>query len=146
MELKNAITNITHDLRTPLTAVCGYLELLEKEEKSEAAARYIEVVKERTETLVRLTEELFRYSVIISPDNDTMKEEVEVGNVLEESIAAFYFVLKKRNIVPRIEMPETKVVRELNRFSLSRVFQNLLSNVSKYSDGDLHLSLIHIFL
>jgi signal transduction histidine kinase len=141
LELKNAITNISHDLRTPLTAVCGYLELLEQEEKSEAAARYIEVVKERTETLVRLTEELFRYSVIISPDNDTMKEEVEVGNVLEESIAVFYFVLKKRNIVPRIEMPETKVVRELNRFSLSRVFQNLLSNVSKYSDGDLHITL-----
>ena len=45
LELKNAVTNISHDLRTPLTAICGYLDLLEKEEKTEAASRYIHIIQ-----------------------------------------------------------------------------------------------------
>ena len=66
MELKNAIANISHDLRTPLTAICGYLDLLGQEETSEAVKRYIEVIRNRTEVLTELTEELFRYSVVVS--------------------------------------------------------------------------------
>ena len=62
-ELKNAVTNISHDLRTPLTAICGYLELSEQEEKSESVNRYIEIIKERVDILKQLSEELFRYSV-----------------------------------------------------------------------------------
>lgn len=62
IELKNAVTNVSHDLRTPLTAIYGYLDLLEQEEKSEKVNRYIAVIKNRTEMLKQLTEELFRYS------------------------------------------------------------------------------------
>ena len=51
VELKNAVTNISHDLRTPLTAICGYLDLLEKEQMSEAAARYVGVIRNRTDIL-----------------------------------------------------------------------------------------------
>ena len=47
-ELKDAVTNISHDLRTPLTAICGYLDLLEQEDKSEAAERYTEIIRNRT--------------------------------------------------------------------------------------------------
>lgn len=137
LELKNAVTNIAHDLRTPLTAICGYLELLEQEEKSEAVSRYIEIMKERVAILTQLSEELFRYSVIISTKDNIIREQVIVNTVLEESIAAFYTVLKERNIVPKIQMPEIKVIRMLDRSALSRVFSNLISNAIKYSDGDL---------
>ena len=65
-ELKEAVTNIAHDLRTPLTAICGYLDLLESEERSEDVCRYIALIKNRTESLKQLTEEMFRYSVIMS--------------------------------------------------------------------------------
>ena len=58
-ELKTAVTNISHDLRTPLTALSGYLELLEKEELSEKAGKYVEILKNRTEVLEGRTEELF---------------------------------------------------------------------------------------
>ena len=47
-ELKDAVTNISHDIRTPLTAVCGYLDLLDREEKSEDAARYLKIIRSRT--------------------------------------------------------------------------------------------------
>ena len=66
LELKNAVTNISHDLRTPLTAICGYLELLEQEEKPETVSRYIGIIKDRVDILAQLSEELFRYSAIIS--------------------------------------------------------------------------------
>ena len=141
LELKNAVTNISHDLRTPLTALCGYLELLEQEEKSETVNRYIEIMKDRVDILTQLSEELFRYSVIISTKDNITKEQVIINTVLEESIAAFYTVLTERNIVPEIQISEIKVVRMLDRSALSRVFSNLISNVIKYSDGDLKIVL-----
>ncbi len=140
-ELKGAVTNISHDLRTPLTAICGYLDLLEKEEKSEVAERYIDIIKNRSEMLVQLTEELFGYSVILSRENDMPREPVVVNHVLEESIAAFYTALKEYGITPVIQMPEEKVVRMLDKSALSRVFSNLLNNAIKYSAGDLEITL-----
>lgn len=140
-ELKNAVTNISHDLRTPLTAICGYLDLLEQEDKSETVRRYLEIIRNRTEILAQLTEELFRYSVIVSSKEKAVKEPVAIGSVLEESIAAFYTALNERGIVPDIQMPQEKVVRTLDRSALARVFSNLLNNAVKYSDGDLHITL-----
>ena len=110
MELKNAVSNISHDLRTPLTAICGYLDLLEQEEKSTTVERYIEVIRNRTEILKQLIEELFRYSVIITTEDDITKEAVEINRVLEESIAAFYVALNERKIIPSIKMPESKEI------------------------------------
>lgn len=141
MELKNAVTNISHDLRTPLTAICGYMELLEQEEKSEAVNRYVRIMKDRVDLLTQLSEELFRYSVILSTKDNTIEENVVINTVLEESIAAFYTVLTERNIVPEIHLSETKVIRMLDRSALSRVFSNLISNVLKYSDGDMKITL-----
>lgn len=141
MELKNAVTNISHDLRTPLTAIYGYLDLLEQEEKSDAAGRYIEVIRNRAEMLTQLTEELFRYSVIISGGHDGAKEPVVINGILEESIAAFYTVLNERGITPKIQITEEQVIRTLDRSALARVFSNLLNNAMKYSDGDLDVTL-----
>lgn len=141
MELKNAVTNISHDLRTPLTAICGYLDLLEQEEKSETVEQYLEIIRNRSEMLKQLTEELFRYSMILSKENNTQREPVIINSVLEESIAAFYTALQEQNITPRIQIPEKKVIRTLDRSSLTRVFSNLLSNAIRHSDGDLEITL-----
>lgn len=138
-ELKNAVTNISHDLRTPLTAICGYLDLLEQEDKSEAAKQYLSVIRNRTEIMAQLTEELFRYSIIISSGENALKEPVAIGSILEESIAACYTALNERHIVPNIQMPQSKVIRTLDRSALARVFSNLLHNAVKYSDGDLDI-------
>lgn len=140
-ELKNAVTNISHDLRTPLTAISGYLDLLDKTEKNEAVNRYLGIIRNRTEALAQLTEELFRYSVITSPEYDTVTEPVNVNALLEESIAEFYAAFQARSITPDIHIAEERVVRNLNPASLSRVFSNLLANALKYSDGDLEITL-----
>ncbi len=140
-ELKNAVTNISHDLRTPLTAICGYLDLLEAEKTTGKAEHYIRIIRNRAELLSQLTEELFRYSMILSSGGGGVRETVNVGGVLEESIASFYTALKERNIAPNIQMPEEKVLRTLDRSALARVFSNLLNNAMKYSDGDLDITL-----
>lgn len=139
-ELKEAVTNISHDLRTPLTAICGYMDLLEKEEKSENVTRYLSFIENRTEAMKQLTEELFRYSVILST-GEMKLENVYVNGVLEESIAAFYGALTRQGIRPQICMSEKRIEKQLNRDALSRVFGNILNNALKYSDGDLEISL-----
>lgn len=141
LELKNAVTNISHDLRTPLTAICGYLDLLEQEEMSEAARRYTGIIRSRTELLTDLTEELFGYSVIRTSTDRLREEPVVINRILEENAAAFYADLKQCGITPEISIPEEKIVRTLDPSALSRVFSNLFHNALKYSDGDLNITL-----
>ena len=141
LELKAAVTNISHDLRTPLTAICGYLELLEGEEKAPKAAEYLEIIQGRALLLRQLTEELFRYCMVLSDPGDLAPEPISLNAVLESSLAAFYAELTGRGVPPVVHMPPEKVVRRLDRAALSRVFSNLLSNAAKYSDGDLEITL-----
>lgn len=140
-ELKNAITNISHDLRTPLTAICGYLDLLEQEPQSEAAARYLAVIRERTDAMRALTEELFRYSILTAAADDLHMEPVCLNDVLEQSLAGFYGALSARGITPSVHLPDIKVIRPLDAAALRRIFDNILSNAAKYSDGDLAVTL-----
>ncbi len=136
-ELKDAITSISHDLRTPLTAICGYLELLEREELAEPVRKYLHVIANRTAALTQLTEELFEYSIVISANRYSDLERVNLNEAVEESVAAYYGALKERGIRPSVSLPDRPVVRKLNREALSRVLGNLISNALKYSDGDL---------
>lgn len=139
-EIKEAVTNISHDLRTPLTAICGYLDLLEKEDKSENAARYIAHITERTESLKTLTEELFRYSVISSV-SELNYECLDMRSALEESLLAFLGAFEEKGILPQISLPDGAVYRSLDKTALSRVFENIISNAVKYSDGDFSVQL-----
>lgn len=140
-ELKAAITNISHDLRTPLTAICGYLEVMKKEEKSEQMEKYLDIIGGRAELMKQLTEELFRYSVILSSDADADIEEVTVNQMLEDCIMGYYAALSGKGIVPEIELCEEKVIRTVNKNALARTFNNLMNNALKYSSGDLFISL-----
>lgn len=136
-ELKSAVADISHDLRTPLTAIDGYLDLLEKEEKSADAERYTAVIKNRTQVLKQLSEELFRYSVITSPEYESPAERVCVNAVLEECLVSSYAALNEAQITPEIDLPENYIYCNANRMALLRIFSNLIGNAVKYSDGDL---------
>ena len=140
-ELKTAITNISHDLRTPLTAICGYLDMLDKTDDKEKQARYIEIMKERSGMMKQLTEELFKYSMIISDEEELTTETVYINQLLAECISGFYPALSEKGITPDISISDKRIERNVNKAALTRVFTNLLNNAVKYSEGDLKITL-----
>ncbi|SHH86559.1 hypothetical protein SAMN02745823_01259 [Sporobacter termitidis DSM 10068] len=138
-ELKDAITNISHDLRTPLTAICGYMELLEQESMPDTVRRYLGIISNRVDALKLLTEELFRYSVVVSVDPYDSRETVVLNRALEECIAGCHGALMEKGITPEISIPEARVARQLNKLALARILGNVIGNAVKYSGGDLRI-------
>lgn len=134
-EVKEAITGLSHDLRTPLTALKGYLELLERTEEGPERERYLRLARNRAEALTGLTEELLSYSAAVTAPV-LSRERVDVVRVLEESLLGFYGPMKARGIEPVLSLPEEPVYRELDKGALSRVFENVIGNALKYSAGD----------
>lgn len=139
-ELKEAVTNISHDLRTPLTAISGYLDLLEKEKTSDTVRKYITQIVNRTDAMKQLTEELFRYSIVASVREMNL-ETVCLNSILEESIASYYGAIVQHGITPNVEISNARVDRTLDKSALMRIFGNIISNTLKYSDGDLFVKL-----
>ena len=140
-EMKAAVTNIAHDIRTPLTSICGYLSLMDRLEKSPDMDRYLGIVEDRAYFMKKLTEELFDYSVIISSDEIAPLELASINKILEDTIMNYYAALTEKGITPIIIMTESKIQRMVNIPHLERVFSNLISNALKYSDGDLEITL-----
>ena len=139
-ELKEAVVNISHDLRTPLTAISGYLQLLQGQELPPDTRRYLEQIGGRTQAMKRLTEELFRYSVVVSEEN-LAREPVDLRRAVEEALLSFYGALEGRGIEPQVRLPETPVIRQLDPAAVNRVLGNILTNALKYSAGDLEVTL-----
>lgn len=139
-ELKEAVTNISHDLRTPLTAICGYLDLMEKQDLPEDTERYVAQIRNRSEAMKELTEELFRYSIISSMPTLSY-ESLSLNRVLEETLLSFEGELKLKGITPDITISSDAVQRTLDSSAVTRIFSNILNNAIKYSDGDLFVCL-----
>lgn len=139
-ELKEAVVNISHDLRTPLTAISGYLQLLQGQDLPPDTRRYLEQIGGRAQAMKRLTEELFRYSVVVSEEN-LAQEPVDLRRAVEEALLSFYGALEGRGIEPQVRLPEEKVERLLDPAAVNRVLGNILTNALKYSAGDLEVTL-----
>jgi len=140
-ELKSAITNISHDLRTPLAAIYGYMDLLSREDFPEPLSRYFQIIRERLSVIKELTDQLMKYSIIVFEKQELVLTKLSIRDILEESLLAFYAILREKEIVPEIVMCEEKVYRNLDRNALIRIFSNLITNVVRYSDGDFKITL-----
>ena len=140
-ELKKIITNISHDLRTPLTAIKGYVDLIEQEKLSNNQKKYLKVIQKKSNELTELTGQLFEYTKLIDIDVKIKKEECCINEILEETLVSYYSIFKEQNIIPNISICSTKVYKIVNKISIIRVFENILSNVIKYSNGDLKVEM-----
>ena len=154
-ELKRTITNISHDMRTPLTAISGYIELMENNIEAEEAnnskskimrreenkQKYLKIIKRKTSELIELTEQLFKFSTTMDTLWKIDKEDCCINEILEEILAEYYSIFKKKNIVPEINICNEMIYKNLNKNSLIRIFENILSNMIKYSDGDFKIRL-----
>lgn len=135
LELKEAITNISHDLRTPLTAIVGYLALLEGEEKSETVERYLSQISNRTQVLHQLSEELFAYALLTAPQ-PLHPQRVDLRGLVEEALLSYCGAMEQRGMEPTIQLPAGRVERNLDPTAAGRVLSNIISNALKYSAGD----------
>ena len=140
-ELKKIITNISHDLRTPLTAIKGYVDLIEQEKLSNNQKKYLKVIQKKSNELTELTGQLFEYTKLMDIDVKIKKEECCINEILEETLVSYYSIFKEQNIIPNISICSTKVYKIVNKISIIRVFENILSNVVKYSNGDLKVEM-----
>lgn len=153
-ELKEAVTNISHDLRTPLTAIYGYLDLLDAKLETdnfcsvligEKEIQYLRQIRNRADAMQALTEELFRYSIILSKPQDSAgfhkaainadasAETVLLNRFLADCLLSYYDIFQQNHIEPEITITDGEVVRVLDTGALKRVFCNILDNAVKYS-------------
>ena len=135
-ELKKLITNISHDMRTPLTAISGYIDLIKESENLEKQRDYLKIVENKTNELTQLTEQLFDFSKTMDIGTNINKEKCLINELLEETLANNYVVLKNNDITPKVEITKNKIYRNVDRNSMIRVFENILSNIVKYSNGN----------
>ena len=139
-ELKEAVVNVSHDLRTPLTALSGYVELLKGEALSPAGQRYLSQIEDRAQAMQAMTEELFRYSLAAEETALTL-EPVDLRAAVEEALLSFYGAFQQKGVVPQLSLPQGPVTRQLDKAALSRVLGNILTNALKYSPGELVVAL-----
>jgi signal transduction histidine kinase len=146
-KVAEAVTGISHDIRTPLTAINSYLDLMADEKDEELKAQYLERIKSRTLSLSDLADELFKYSTSTDPERypvqteNIASEPIDICRVLEECMLSFYAGFKKRGIEPDIEIPDEPVFVLCEKKSANRIFENIIGNAIKYANNDLKVKL-----
>jgi len=128
------ITNVSHDLRTPLTSILTYVDLLKNSELTEDERNsYIEIIDRKSKRLKVLIDDLFEASKMASGNIELVKGKVDIVQLLQQSLAEYNEMIKKSSIQFRILTPDQPVYAFVDGQKLWRVFDNLISNILKYS-------------
>ncbi|MBB6714842.1 sensor histidine kinase [Clostridium gasigenes] len=140
--IRQSIANISHDLRTPLTSVMGYIHLiedenLEKEERSE----YLDVIKNRTRDLEELITSFYDLSRLEGKEYKFEMTSININNIMCEVLGSFYKDLLKSNIKSIVDVEETPYFIIGDKIATKRVISNLVQNIIKYGEGDVIFSL-----
>ncbi|MDZ4993802.1 GHKL domain-containing protein [Clostridium perfringens] len=142
MELRDAIANMSHDLRTPLTSIMGYVYLLNDENLKEDEKReYLKIIEKRASVLNGLITNFYGLSRIQADQYEITLEPIKLEIVLGEIIAAFYETLYEKFGEPEIEIEEGLNIVLGDKESLNRIFTNLTENIIKHGEGEVKISL-----
>lgn len=133
------IADLAHDLRTPLTALLGYLDMLE--EQPERVAEYAPVLRSRAELMTEVMADLFEYSLSDAGRPKQQAEPTDLRSVLEDSVIALYAQFVERGIEPALYMPDNPVLRRIDRRVLERMAGNILTNAVRHGEGDIEIRL-----
>ena len=139
--MKSSISMISHDMRTPLTSVIGYLQLAEKNCQEQETLEDIKIALDRAKYTNKLVDDFFELSVIDSNQYTPVMEKVNICEVVCEEILANYLEFEKKGITPLFEQADDVIGVWADSKLLMRVIQNLISNGMKYSTGKMEFSI-----
>lgn len=138
--LMKMMTNISHDLRTPLTSALGYIDIILKSDLSEEEKKKdLITIEKRLRRLEELISSFFEFSKIISTNKRPALEKINLTSVLEESVIVFYDDYKKNNREILLDCNQRKIIINSNKMLLTRIFENLIGNAYKHSNSDLNI-------
>ncbi|OAA86033.1 Sensor histidine kinase YycG [Clostridium ljungdahlii] len=131
---KRMISNISHDLRTPLTSILGYIELLLNDTTLTLAEkeRYIKIACSKGNYLYNLMEEFFQISKMDSNDFKLDVKEINICEIVRQNVLLFFNEFKKINIAPELNLEKDDVYAVADEKSLNRILANLINNALKY--------------
>lgn len=139
--LKEMIANLSHDIRTPLTSLDGYFQLLASSPAPEETERYLRIIRERIDSLKGMLEELFGYAKLQDAALTFETSRFDVARLISETVLSFYDDFVARGITPTIEFPEEEILIESNPDAIRRILQNLLKNALVHGKSRIDLSL-----
>ena len=140
-EIHEGIANISHDLRTPLTSIIGYLKLIQNEETSdEKKSDYLHIAYQKEQSLNILVSGLFELSVLESGKNTVRYQRVDANATLAEELASSYVQFDKLGVSPTLQLYEAPLWVIGDSDMLHRVFANLLQNMIKHGQPPMELA------
>jgi signal transduction histidine kinase len=138
-QLEQSISDIAHDLRTPLTVIKGNLQMLEREELSDKGRKYLDISRRKADTLKGMVDEFFELSVLESDSKPVELCKLDLIGFLPEFIIENETLIREKNLSPKITFPERTIYVRASKEMLSRVFSNLITNILKYAKDDFEL-------
>ncbi len=137
--LKDMILNISHDLRTPLTAIVGYIQLLQKSDMGEDEQKYINIIRRKSEDLSQLIFDFYELSMIESAGIEPLYQEIDLVETLTNHLLTYADLFESRQIKPEIIKNNQIENVSADELMLKRVFNNLIANAIKYSKKTLKI-------
>lgn len=139
---RQSITSISHDIRTPLTSVKGYVQMQQRSDvPEEKRQEYLRVVERRLEELGEILNQLFEYARIEAGEFTLSLERVNAGNLFAEIISLFYEEFSGKGLEPQVSIPGEAVFIQADRHAFSRILENLIRNALVHGKGNYRLSL-----
>ena len=131
---KKMLSNISHDIKTPMTVILGYLEIMQLSETP--SGEMLKKVERKAQSVMELINQFFTLSKIESGDMDIELSRVDICEICRESVLDFYELLSNKKLYVKVDMPETPIYIQGNKEALQRILFNLISNVIRYgADG-----------
>jgi len=126
--LKHAITSLSHDIRTPLTALSGYFQLMQESADEEERARYAAVISGKISSLKNMLEELFTYAKLQNDNYQFDMQRENITGIVCENIFSFYEEFKEKGINPKIEIDEKEAYVICSSEAVGRIIRNIIKN------------------
>lgn len=139
--LKNAITNISHDIRTPLTSLDGYFQLLSRAENEDERGEYTAIIRKRIDSLKNMLEELFMYTKLQNQEYSFKIEKMDLKECFCDTLFMFYNDFNEKGIEPKIDVCDDPVFINGNVEATQRMVQNLTKNILEHGCREVDISL-----